>query len=452
MLPLFRIARLTLLPCRSLSADLYKLGSAPTSLFRSTTRVLFRPRFVSLTATHPHTAQGDTTSYHLHAFKSRHPSERETSRLQLTPASVVCVPAAMELPARSADGRSYAVKVTGRNTPTMNQTGAATSWVIGMDDEAIFREWLERLKDAVRELSGPQGAQQRLSTGPGGDFNEPFDLDWARRAADEASRARAAAKGSVESGVGDLVLTSQGWQLEVPPTGRYGEGSERGRTRARALGSGSASASFTTRTSLDDDDDVDSSSFSGQSSLHSRRPSFPSPPVATTSAAAGLSFLDAGESSGDDSPVDEPLLFQARSVRRHRRSKRTSEQASVASRESAHSHAHLAPPLPPPSSALPPLPPHPRHDGPDRRAAHLLQRDLFDVGLPTASTTSLPAPIGRHGRQSYLSSHSADSLPPPLPPPRVQLPPVPPSPDLAQLERELARRMPSRTRSETRNQ
>ncbi|BGP52071.1 hypothetical protein JCM10450v2_008042 [Rhodotorula kratochvilovae] len=430
-----------------LSADIYKLTSTPTSLLRSS-RTLFRPRFVALTAFSPSTSA--PASYHLHAFNSRHTSERETSRLALTPASIVCAPAAAELPSRTKDRRAYAIKVTGRGTVEGEAGGAEaredkeTGWIVGIDDEGIFREWLARLKDAVRDLRGE--AEPESAAAPATQrAHTPFDLDAARRAADEAVRTRSP---SVSSGVGSLVLTSQGWQLE--------DGAARATPSPYARGRipSAASSSWTVSSRLSGDD-ADASSFSGRSSVYSRGPSLRS--ARPSLPPAGDSFLDA-DSTDEDANVDEPAepmhsddpspgLLSPRSsvfVPPAPSSRRTSNRSSASSRDS-----HLPPPLPPPAAALPPLPPLPHSSSDD---PVVLQSGFNRLSLASTSShpsslrsaASAPATTGppRPSRYSVLSSYSGESLPPPRPPPKGALPPVPPSPDLAQLERELARSVP----------
>ncbi|GAA5854943.1 hypothetical protein JCM9279_003580 [Rhodotorula babjevae] len=428
------------------SADMYKLGAPSTSRFRSGARTPFRPRFVVLSASTPPPSTSFPPSYHLHSFTSRHPSERETRCLHLSSSSIVCVPSAAELPSRPKDGRAFAIKVTGRQEPTGDerttqaQANDDSAWVLGLDDEGVFCEWLGRLKDVVRELR-EEAAPRRALKGRAQQEVTPFDLDIARRAADDG-----ASLASGESGLGSLVLSAQGWQLEPSPR----DVDARSR-RPSVCPSATASSSWpigmqTTRSQPGDDG---ASSRSGRQSLDD---CCSAPYVAPApSAAAGSSFLDA-DSSGDDSFVDDdPPSASRRTLALDERGKRSThapESTSAVARGAVQAHAHLAPPRPPPSSALPPLPSLPLEHDATLSPSHL---DSYRRPFHT-STTSRPA--FRHGRPerlSYLSLHSSDSLPPPMPPPRSKLPalpPVPPSPDLAQLERELRRRAPSRTRSE----
>ena len=424
---------------------MYKLGSPSTSRFRSGARTQFRPRFVALSASP--LSPSSSPSYDLHAFTSRHPSERETRRLHLSSTSVVCAPSAAELPSRLKDGRAFAIKVTGRQEPTGDahttqaQAQGDSAWVLGLDDEGVFCEWLARLKGAVRELRERAAPRRASASRDGQEDGAPFDLDVARRAADDG-----ASLASGESGLGSLVLTAQGWQLEPSPRD---VDARRRRPSMSLTGTASSSWSIGTQTTRSQLDDADGSSRSSRRSLDDSlsASSIAQVPIA----AAGASFLDA-DSSGDDSLVDDEPPRTARLAPSHDEQSthdpRTFGPPSAAPRRTAMSHDHLAPPRPPPSSALPPLPPLPlEHD------AHLSTSHFDSYRRPfRTSTSSLPA--SRHGRpdrHSYLSSHSSDSLPPPMPPPQSKLPalpPVPPSPDLNQLERELRRRAPSRTRSE----
>ncbi|GAA5927346.1 hypothetical protein JCM3775_002522 [Rhodotorula graminis] len=435
-------------PFELLSADMYKLGSPLTSRFRSGARTHFRPRFVALTASpHPPSpSPSSSPSYHLRAFVSRHPSERETYRLHLSPSSVVCVPSAAELPSRLKDGRAFAIKVTGHQEPTGDEgttqahAEGDSAWVLGLDDEGVFCEWLERLKGVVRDLR-KRAERRRTSSSQGGhDDGAPFDLDITQRAADDEASLK-----SGDSGLGSLVLSAQGWQFELNQDDVDLRSRRPSAGRIEAASSSWSSRTHTTGSQPDDG----ASSRSGRRSLDDYLSAQYNAP-ATTSAAAGSSFLDA-DSSGDDSLVDDVAPSAARLASsleaRSKLSERAVEHSSLPPRGLVHLHAHLAPPRPPPSSALPPLP---LEHGDSLSPSHL---DSFRRQFRT-STTSLPS--SRHARPdrtSYLSSHSSDSLPPPTPPPRSKLPalpPVPPSPDLAQLERELGRRAPSRTRSEHR--
>ncbi|GAA6048748.1 hypothetical protein JCM3770_003940 [Rhodotorula araucariae] len=438
-----------------LSADIYKLASTPTSLLRAP-RTLFRPRFVALAASPHPSSSSAPRSYHLHAFKSRHASESETARLALTPCSIVCAPAAADLPPRKKDHRAYTIKVTGFGNseaderPVLGETAAETGWIVGMDDEGVFREWLARLKAAVRELRGEGDVTSLRATVHGAGSREQalIYLDEARRAADEAVRLRSP---SVSSGVGTLVLTSQGWQLE--DVAARASPSPHGRSRIPSAGS----SSWTDSSRASGGEDADASSVSGASSVYSRGPSSlgaarpPMPP-------AGDSFLDAD--SSDDEDVDmpttrthPPLLlsgsrssYSSLSAPPASPSRRTFGQSSTSSRES-----HLPPALPPPATALPPLPPR-VHSSPDNSVVFGSTFNRLSLASSSShpslrSTCSAPAAPclwpPHTGRCSVRSSRADDSLPPARPPPKGALPPVPPSPDLAQLERQLARSAPS---------
>ncbi|GAA5894904.1 hypothetical protein JCM8208_006102 [Rhodotorula glutinis] len=435
-------------PFELLSADMYKLGTPSPSRFRSGARTQFRPRFVALSASPPSPSSSSSPSYHLHAFSSRHPAERETRRLHLSPTSIVCVPSAAELPTRPKDGRAFAIKVTGRQEPTGDerttqaQAEGDSAWILGLDDEGVFCERLGRLKGVVRKLRERE-APRRSEGWEGQEGSAPFDLDITRRAADDG-----ASLALDESGLGSLVLSAQGWQLEPSPMSV-----DLRPRRPSACPSGTASSSWSigTQTTRSQLGHADGSSRSGRHSLDDYLS--PQDVGPASSAMEGSSFLDAN-SSGDDSLVDDVSPSAARRApsvgNRVKRSATALEQSSASPRGAVYPHGHLAPPRPPPSSALPPLPPLPLEHDANLSPSHL---DSYRRPFHT-STTSLPSSRGGgHDRRSYLSSHSSESLPPPMPPPRSKLPalpPGPPSPDLAQLERELRRRAPSRTRSERR--
>ncbi|GAA5869396.1 hypothetical protein JCM8547_008663 [Rhodosporidiobolus lusitaniae] len=378
-------------------SDLYKLSTVPSTLLHKS-KLLFRPRLITLSRSPSSSFTSSPPSFSLHSYPTRALSELETSRLTLLPSSVICAPAEGEAPpSSSAAGRAFAIKVTGA-VDALAKDGSQKverrmgSWVIGMDDLEGWREWMEELRGAVSELRGEKKDEGKAAVLEQEEQREEevFDLDASRR------RARQASSTSGDSGYSAeatrLSLGREGWRVST-----YG-GLDLGISRA---GSFSSTRSGGTRSRLaslapshlsasvrgGEEDAYSLYSLEAASSLYSAGGDDLShlvqaaPPAATSSSSSvraniplSASFFDA-DTSDDDEENAPPVPSSS------------SRQASLT----------LPPSLPPPSSALPPPPPG------QPSQTHTLTKRLSVASHLCASASHRS--LRSHSSSSSLASH-----------------------------------------------
>lgn len=102
----------------------------------------------------------------MHAFKTTHLTEPESSRLRLSATSVICVPSDSDY-GNIGEGKTrlpYALYISGTGTFRaglgFEHDEKKTSWILGMQDLETFSSWLDMLKEVVREVRA--AATQRL--------------------------------------------------------------------------------------------------------------------------------------------------------------------------------------------------------------------------------------------------------------------------------------------------
>ncbi|GAA5995656.1 hypothetical protein JCM11641_006666, partial [Rhodosporidiobolus odoratus] len=378
-------------------ADLYKLSTSTTTILRAS-KLVYRPRLVSLSRT-----SSPSPSFALSSYKTRALTERETSRLTLTASTVVCAPADGETPTRSHGGRGFAIKVTGMVDALVPDGSGRTErkssgWVIGMDDLEVYTEWMSMLKGAVKEMKGEAsgtkaeqhvqqlqheldpallspisptsftaslGSSSSSSHAPSSGHNHHdghFDLDATRRTVSASVRSRASSNAS-DWAERKLELGSSGWRVAG------GSGPLRRSTASLASRPSIAGSMHSARRDTMAEDDYSLYSLEAASvysgSFSGAPPSdLPAPAEATSSGNSrpggrlplSSSFLDAD--SSDEESGSEPLAVSLAAPHDSLISPRTktSGLASASSSPSRSAPLSLPPRAPPPSSALP-LPP-----------------------------------------------------------------------------------------------
>ncbi|GAA6038695.1 hypothetical protein JCM8097_002350 [Rhodosporidiobolus ruineniae] len=469
------------------SCDLYKLSSTTSSLLH-TSKLTFTPRHATLSR---YSSSSSPLVYSLHTYPTRALSETETSRLRLSPGSVVCAPLDGETPSHDRGGREFAIKVTGQVWALAKDgSGRAErrdgAWVLGMDDLELYKEWMGRLKEAVAELkeeveqrsrlghgrasrtstaSSSTGTSVQLALSPSVPVSPtaPFDLDAARQSAAASLRAQASTNADFAE-TARATLTSTGWRVVggLPATTASGVSSI-------SSGTGGASRNPSIASGAESLDGYSLYSLEAASSIASIAEE-PAPRTHLPPSASFLADWSDEEEEGDAapplsasagpprlslSPLPLPQLISPRSRTFSQQLASDFRRESDSSAFSHLSGASLPPPVPPPKGGLPPLPPtsssstsapskplplgqHPSY----RLSTHSLTRPHSIRSIASSSTSSSscrPAHRLSLGPGSTIASAAAsrsrlsllgmENIPPAPagPPPMGSLPPLPPA-------------------------
>lgn len=147
-------------------SDMHKYTFCAGTMLRPG-KASFKRRTIALTRTSIATDPGATGrhAYTLHAFRTTHLDEPESSRLGLSATSVICIPAETDYDDIGEGKRMpYALYASGtgsfRAGLGLDQYEKKTSWILGMGDLDTFTAWLDMLKEVVREIRA--SASQRL--------------------------------------------------------------------------------------------------------------------------------------------------------------------------------------------------------------------------------------------------------------------------------------------------
>ncbi|KAL8276233.1 hypothetical protein RQP46_011350 [Phenoliferia psychrophenolica] len=131
--------------------DLHKHESSHSAFKRS--KPTWQSRYIILTSYPTPVHSSAPILANLHAFKSSFATEKEMARLELTKASIVCMP-------DDSFGRMYALKVTGIVAVERDVRGRLPpgyqpkedSWLIGMDGVDSLKLWMEQLRAIVEDV------------------------------------------------------------------------------------------------------------------------------------------------------------------------------------------------------------------------------------------------------------------------------------------------------------
>ncbi|GAA5883982.1 hypothetical protein JCM6882_002092 [Rhodosporidiobolus microsporus] len=257
------------------SGDLYKLSSTASTLLRQG-KLTYRPRIVTLSYVAPPSSSSppfppnpaQKPSFFLSTYPTPALLESETSRLTLLPSSHISAPLEGETLPLSRGGRAFALKVTGVVDALANDGSGRIerrkgAWVLGVDDQQVWAEWMGRLRGAVRELqdaattplsasrstfahayeSAASASSPHLATETAA---ETFDLDSARLNAAASIRSggageEGAAKDFAETA--KATLSSRGWSVTSPGAVTGPGGAVGGASGLVRRGTGASSAS-----------------------------------------------------------------------------------------------------------------------------------------------------------------------------------------------------------------
>ncbi|KAK4704829.1 hypothetical protein P7C70_g1379, partial [Phenoliferia sp. Uapishka_3] len=415
-LPSFPAARMELSEHHLTGEDLEKLEIPSSTFLRS--KPTWHSRYISLTS-FPSPTHNSAPVFMLHSFRSSQAGERERDRLELTKASIVCVP-------DDSAGRIYALKITGQD----RQQGKEESWVIGMENVKSLKIWMEQLKAVVQDLANPPKPDPASMKRTHSESTSSHSLE-------NAGSDHAHSSGSPRSSVSGSRFRSS--KVDPKRTGspsparsaRTPSSNEEGGSSLSEYSFGIAAGNVgrpgpspptTDKSGLGESE---SEELEDPSTFHPYRRG--SIPYSTSELPARLTVPGSSPSimsrrgSGDDSSSQRGSIRTSLASAFEER--RGSDSASFMSTTSSL----MLPRGPPPSMPLPNTPPSTVHSSPPSRS-------------PSVRTNG-STPLSNHSKRisvasSTLSSTSSLSVsqrfrnpppPPSLPPPTSALPPTPPS-------------------------
>ncbi|GAA5836255.1 hypothetical protein JCM11251_001444 [Rhodosporidiobolus azoricus] len=435
------------------SGDLYKLSSTPSSLLRSG-KLAYRPRVVTLSYIPPSPAPSTASPAAAHKpsfFLSTYPThallESETSRLTILPSSHISAPLEGETLPLSRGGRAFALKVTGVVDALANDGSGRVerrkgTWVLDVDDQTVWAEWMGRLRGAVKELQDaaavPLTGMTNTGTGspsvsslmfpyesalpltPPSVHPESFSLDAARLSAAASVRSlpkRGAATDFAQTE--KATLSREGWvtsggMVGAPSSSSGSAGALRRSGTCGSTMSGQSRSSFAPRGGRSRNPSLAQSIHSTHSvrsapSLGPSHGSFGSRASSLLDLSPYASYVDYAYSGAGDE-ADEEDFYAQDAAERYSIDAASVEPVAVSSgveREWAADLPHSASFLDAESSSD-------ELDGDDQEGTTQLGR------LPRRSLSPPPSLISPRHR-----TFSSSPRPPP-PPPQTALPPLPP--------------------------
>lgn len=399
---------------------------------------MYSPRFITLTRSSTaglRLSMASTSSalpsasYAVHSYSTRALSELETSRLVLSAHSVVCAPAEGEAPSIDRDGRAFAIKISG-SIDALAKDGTARverrpgTWILGLDDQESWTQWMKSLRAAVSELKGEEAPAPPLVESS--DVDSPTSPVFPSDVGGSRLRFSSLRSGTVSEGARRSVYNNQRPSLDS--------------SRPELPSNQDNRTSFFAPSEAYSIYSLDSSH-----SMDAHSPAIAPASTSHVEIALGTSFLDADssdEGEADDSPVSLPTPVNPL-PRQPSISHLINSTTNGLRHESDDSFcitlgAVLPPPPPPPSSFLPPPPP----PGQQSRLSYAsygsypssvsgMSRRASSVRSNVSATSLSMDHLNPMASRSRLSVYSLESGPPPAPSgpaPSSSLPPLPPIP------------------------